>query len=234
MDPSKSLVGMGAGLGGLKRKRRALGALPSFLAVLSLVGVGGLLVVLRPAEARPQRPAAQASELPVISVPPTTAPISSAPTPIPKHPIPVPADWYAQEPIVRIGTIAIPKIGVTAPMYDGVTLWNIDLGPSHWPGTAFPGQPGNAVIAGHRVTHTHPFLHIDKLVPGDQVIFDVFGWRSVYVVTGHEVVAPTDLAIANPTPNATATLFSCHPPRSAEYRYVVHLVLQGAPTRSAS
>ena len=32
---------------------------------------------------------------------------------------------------------------------------------------------GNAVFAGHRVTHTHPFLDVDQLAPGDQVIFDM-------------------------------------------------------------
>ena len=33
-----------------------------------------------------------------------------------------------------------------------------------WPGSAVPGQLGNAVFAGHRVTHTHPFLRINELV----------------------------------------------------------------------
>src|SRR3712207_8743422 len=44
-----------------------------------------------------------------------------------------------------------------------------------WPGTAFPGETGNAVFAGHRVTHSHPFRHIDKLVPGDEVFFTING-----------------------------------------------------------
>jgi sortase A len=224
--------------GGLNGRRQALGLVPVVVAVLTLCGVGGLLTALGPAAARPQ---AQVGRLAAEPSPPAAAapPVSTASAPppataVPKRPIAIPADFYAHEAIVRIGTIEVPKLGVSAPMYDGVTLWNIDLGPSHWPGTAFPGQPGNAVIAGHRVTHSHPFLHIDQLVPGDQVLFNAFGWRSVYVVTGHDVVDPTDMAIANPTANATATLYSCHPLHSAKYRYVVHLVLRSGPTLSAS
>jgi sortase A len=108
---------------------------------------------------------------------------------------------------------------------EGITLRNIDLGPSHWPGTALPGDSGNAVFAGHRVTHTHPFLRINELAPGDLVIFHIDGRKSTYSVTGSEVVYPDNLSIVNQTETATATLFACHPPHSAKQRYVVHLAL---------
>src|SRR3954468_11460054 len=140
-------------------------------------------------------------------------------------PVTVPAAPYANEPIREIGTIEIPKIGLVHRVMEGVTLRNIDLGPSHWPGTAYPGQPGNAVFAGHRVTHTHPFRNIDQLVPGDQVIFTINGTRTVYVVTGHEIVRPTQTEIVTQTGTATGTIFACHPPHSAAFRYVVHLAL---------
>jgi sortase A len=109
----------------------------------------------------------------------------------------------------------------------GISLRNIDQGPSHWPGTALPGEKGNAVFAGHRVTHTHPFRNIDQLVQGDEVFFTIGGVRSRYLVTGHEVVSPSRLDIVNPTTTPTATLFACHPPGSAKQRYVVHLALAG-------
>lgn len=140
-------------------------------------------------------------------------------------PVPIPEDNYADEPIRLIGTITIPKLGLVHDLYDGVTLNNIDHGPSHWPGTALPGQPGNSVVAGHRVTHDHPFLELDKLRPGDLVIFDVGGARSTYRMTGSDVVAPDAVWIADPTPTPTATLYACHPPHSKKYRYVVHLAL---------
>ena len=140
-------------------------------------------------------------------------------------PVDVPVDSYASEPVIQIGTIEIPKIGLVSPIFHGITLRNIDHGPSHWPGTAFPGETGNAVFAGHRVTHTHPFMHIDRLEAGDQVTFTVQGIRTVYVVTGHEVVSPKNLSIVAQTSTPTATLFACHPPHFATFRYVVHLAL---------
>lgn len=96
-----------------------------------------------------------------------------------------------------------------------------------------PGQRGNAVFAGHRVTHSKPFRNIDQLVPGDEVIFEVGQTRSVYAVTGHKVVTPKALDIVNPTPTPTATLFACHPPGSAKFRYVVLLALVEDPPSAA-
>ena len=155
----------------------------------------------------------------------TTLPPAAARDAVPSRPINPPSQAYAPEPIIQIGTIEIPKIGLVSPIFHGITMRNIDLGPSHWPGTAFPGENGNAVFAGHRVTHTHPFLHIDQLVNGDLVYFTVQGIRTTYVVTGHEIVKPTELRITDQTATPTATIFGCHPPHFATYRYVVHLAM---------
>jgi sortase A len=159
-----------------------------------------------------------------VSVPPTTTTTVASAPPAPR-PVAVPEDPYADEVVQEIGTIEIPKIGLRHKVMHGITLRNIDHGPSHWPGTALPGETGNSVFAGHRVTHSHPFRRIHELAAGDQVIFTVGGVRSVYAVTGHEVVTPAALHIADPTPTPTGTLFACHPPGSARYRYVVHMAL---------
>jgi sortase A len=151
----------------------------------------------------------------------TPKPVAGEPT----SPIRVPADPYAPEAIQQIGTIQIPKIGLTSPLMRGVTLNNIDLGPSQWPGTAWPGQPGNSVIAGHRVTHTHPFLHIDQLVPGDQIVVTARGVTATYEVQRFFVVYPTQTDIVLPTATPTLTIFACHPPHSAKQRYVVQASL---------
>ncbi len=123
--------------------------------------------------------------------------------------------------MVQIGWIEIPKIGLRHPIYEGVTLTVIDRGPGHWPGTALPGEAGNAVFAGHRVTHTRPFRYIDQLSPGDLIIFHMPYGDFTYSVTEHLVVTPKDVWIVNQTRDPTVTLFACHPPGSARYRYVV-------------
>jgi sortase A len=134
-----------------------------------------------------------------------------------------PADPRAPEPLVELGTIEIPKIGVTKSIFEGITLTTLDHGPGHWPGTAMPGQPGNVVIAGHRVSHDKPFRHLEQLEPGDDVILTTGDGRFVYKVTGTEVVFPDALWIADQTPDATGTLFACTPPGSTKQRIVVHL-----------
>lgn len=137
-----------------------------------------------------------------------------------------PPDPNADEPLVEIGRIEIPRISLDRPLYEGITLGTLDAGPGHWPGSAMPGQIGNVVVAGHRVSHSGPFRNIDQLQPGDEVVLTTADGRFVYVVSGSEVVEPTAIEVIDQTPAATATLFACHPPGSTKYRYIVHLALR--------
>ena len=161
----------------------------------------------------------------------TTSTTMPAPTtttePLPA-PLEISLDPNATEPEVKLGSIAIPKLGLDATLYDGVLLTTLSKGPGHWPGTAMPGQLGNVVIAGHRVTHSRPFRHLDELVVGDPVIFTLTDGSSfTYEVVGSEVVTPDSTWIVDQTRAYTATLFACHPPGSAQERFVVHLKLAG-------
>jgi sortase A len=162
------------------------------------------------------------ADLPVPSTTATTAAPAKVAAPAPRtKPVAPPANERAKSPIVKIGEIRIPKIGLVHPVYEGVTLTVIDHGPGHWPGSAVPGQLGNSVFAGHRVTHSHPFRNVDKLVPGDEIIFVMPDGTYTYKMTKQEIVKPTDTWIVNPTPTATLTLFACHPPGSAAKRIVI-------------
>src|SRR4029077_17906096 len=149
------------------------------------------------------------------------APAATAPQAAPTGPIST--DFGARN---AIGRVEIPKIGVSQPMFEGVGLDVLANGPGHWSGTAMPGDNGNTVVAGHRVTHTHPFLDIDQLNPGDQVIFTTTAGRFVYAVTQTFIVTPDPTWIANPTSDPTMTLFACHPKHEKTHRIVVtgHLI----------
>ena len=142
------------------------------------------------------------------------------------QPIAPPADTHAKEPVIELGRIMIPKIGVDMPLYEGIRLSTLDLGPGHWPGTAMPGEVGNVVIGGHRTSKHRVFRHVDDLVAGDQIIFQDANGEHVYIVNRVEVVDPTDVWIINPTDTPTATLFACHPPGSTRQRIVVFADLQ--------
>lgn len=194
-------------------------------------------------------PAQAAEESPLLqAVATTTAPtttVTEAPTTVPEAPattlgtvppnvekkaVAPPRNPYAPEPIIEIGSMEIPKIGLRHKVMHGISLRNIDQGPSHWPGTALPGEAGNTVFAGHRTTNTKPFRRLDELRPGDEIIFNINGVRSVYLTTGTEIVTPNRLDIVNPTAEPTVTLFACHPPGSAKFRIVVRGVLAPSQT----
>jgi sortase A len=139
-------------------------------------------------------------------------------------PVPVPPpDPAAAEPYTEVGTIEIPRLGTSRPLLEGITLKTLNRGPGHWPGTAMPGDVGNVVVAGHRVSHGGVFRHIDQLEPGDEVFFTTLAGRFRYVVNGTTIVKPDAMYILDQTEDRTATLFACHPPGTTRERIVVHL-----------
>jgi len=156
-----------------------------------------------------------------------TTPLPAARGPGLPTPEPSPADPNAPTPDVVYGTLTLPSLGVSQQLHEGVTLTAIDRGPSHWPGTALPGQLGNVVVAGHRVTHTHPFYDLDRLRPGDPLVFTMRdGGTWTYRLTSLEIVTPDATRIVTQTPAYTATLFACNPKHSARQRIVAHFRMQ--------
>ncbi len=179
-----------------------------------------------PAEAPPNL--LRAAALPA----PDVAPPKPEPEPAPE-PLPEPVTTPVVDDSV-IGHIEIPALGLDAPLNSGIEMKFINRGPSHWPGTAMPGQAGNVVIAGHRVTKTKPFRYIDTLEVGDEVVFTVDGGRWVYRVASHEVVDDKAMWITEQTAEPTATLFACHPPGSAKFRWVTRLALDSSASQPPS
>ncbi len=157
-------------------------------------------------------------------------PVPDAVDPVVELPQPedAPTNPYAATPEVRHGQLEIPAIGLSQPFFEGVTLTAINRGPSHWPGTAMPGEVGNVVIAGHRTTYTKPFWSLNELEPGDELIFTVDGERITYVLERLEIIYPTDIHIVNQTAERRATLFGCHPRGSARQRIVGHFVIESS------
>jgi sortase A len=202
-----------------QRKRRTLVGL--IVGAVLAVGAGSTAFVVTRSDHASAHTVAPVvtttTESTTTTMPPTTT-TTLAPLP---QPTPPPVDAYATVPIYQIGTIEIPKIALVHPIFEGVWLTVVDHGPGHWPGSAMPGHPGNSVFAGHRVTHTHPFLNLDQMAVGDHVIFDMSDGVFTYSVTSITIVQPDDLGIATPTRYPTITLFACNPKHSAAQRIVV-------------
>lgn len=160
----------------------------------------------------------------------TTGPIAAvAPVPPEDTTLHTPEDVpdpSVRRPIQLIGRIRIPAIGVDRELRDQITQESIDLGPSHWPGTAMPGAFGNAVVAGHRNSHGAPFHDLGGLHVGDQIVLgDQLGHAFTYSVTEMFVVNPDAMWITEQQPGHTLTLFTCHPIGSSAQRLVVRATL---------
>jgi len=123
-----------------------------------------------------------------------------------------------------IALIDIPTIGVSKYVVAGVQTSDLKKGPGHYPGTPFPGELGNASIAGHRTTYGEPFRHLDDLNIGDPIIItDLMGRTFTYLVTNQQVVSATDSWVVATTDSnkAMLTLTTCHPEFSAKRRLII-------------
>jgi sortase A len=121
-----------------------------------------------------------------------------------------------------IGRIVIPRLGESLVFRQGVGASALQFGPGHYPQTSLPGQPGTVGIAGHRVTHTRPFLHLNLLRRGDVITLVVHGRRFRYRVYAMHVVSPTSLWVLMLRSRIQRlVLTTCHPPRTANFRLVV-------------
>ena len=124
-----------------------------------------------------------------------------------------------------VATIAIPSIGLRAGVREGVSADVLARGPGHYPGTSLPGEGGTIGIAGHRVTHTRPFLRIHELRRNALIVLSCGSQRHVYRVAAMRIVAPTDVWPVRRRPRVeTLVLTACHPPRTDLRRLVVFAV----------
>ena len=130
-----------------------------------------------------------------------------------------------------IDHLVIPRIGVNKFVVEGVQLDDLMKGPGHYPGTVFPGEAGNAAIAGHRTTYGAPFFDLNELSVGDPIyVTDRAGRTFVYQVSRPpQVVSPDDVSVLDPTPFAQLTLTTCNPRFEATSRLVVVARLSGRP-----
>ncbi|MGQ0825286.1 MAG: sortase [Actinomycetota bacterium] len=207
-------------------KRRLFSRRRMIVLGLGLAILAGACATTAVVVTRDDEPAEAAEDNPVLEAPDTTArrakatgtPSTLPPLPVPEPP---PADPYADVPVIQIGAMSIPKINLFHGIYEGVTLTVINHGPGHWPGSALPGQRGNAVFPGHRTTYSKPFNGLDLLAPGDEVVFHMPEGDQVYAVRETLIVKPTDLWIIDQSQAKTFTLIACHPKGSARERIVV-------------
>ena len=163
------------------------------------------------------------AELAMATTTTTTAPTPEEPVEVTRAP------ELMAEPTVPVGVpfgrIEIDKIGLDAVLFEGVDRDTLKLGPGHMPDTPLPGQPGNAVISGHRTTYGRPFFDVDQLVVGDTIEIETALGMNIYAIRQILVVAPTDVWVTDPIDGAWLTLTTCNPKFSAAERLIIQAEL---------
>jgi sortase A len=73
---------------------------------------------------------------------------------------------YNAEPVA---VLDIPALELHEAVVEGTSAADLQLGPGLVSGTKMPGEPGNAIIVGRRVSFGGPFAGIGGLRPGNQI-----------------------------------------------------------------
>jgi sortase A len=107
-----------------------------------------------------------------------------------------------------VGRIEIPRVGISSILAEGRDPRTLRRAVGHLPGTAFPGEAGNAVFAGHRDL---AFRGLRDIRPGDDVLVTSPDGVFQYRVDSTEVVAPDRVEVLAPTRRPTLTLITCFP-----------------------
>lgn len=107
-----------------------------------------------------------------------------------------------------LGRIEISSIGLAAMILEGVDPRTLRRGVGHIPGTAFPGQPGNVALAGHRDTFFRALRNIRK---EDEITLETLDGSYRYRVDLTQVVTAADTEVLNSSDDAILTLVTCYP-----------------------
>lgn len=114
------------------------------------------------------------------------------------------------EPIVPgapVARLLIPRIGLDEIVVEGVDGDELNAGPGHLPGSALPGEPGNAVVSAHRDRH---FRHFDALSIGDTLTTESSAGIQGWIIVSKRVLDENAPALFT-TRDATLTLTTCWP-----------------------
>ena len=108
-----------------------------------------------------------------------------------------------------VGRLLIPIVKLDEVIAEGVDDDELDAGPGHLPGSASPGEPGNAVISAHRDRHFHS---LGRVAIGDTVITETRTARTTWVITGRTIVGRYQPSLF-PSTEPELTLTTCWPIR---------------------
>lgn len=108
----------------------------------------------------------------------------------------------------RVGTITLPTLNLSWPIYEGTTEAQLGKGVGHFVQSVLPGETDNTVLSGHR---TSVFNRLGELKEKDLILVKTKAGTFTYEVEKFRVVYRTDRTVIVPTDSAVLTLTTCYP-----------------------
>ena len=130
--------------------------------------------------------------------------------------LPIPPSSPAQA--IRI---QIPALNVDAPIVQGDGWEQLKKGVGQHIGSPNPGEAGNMIFSAHNDVYGEIFRYLDQLQPGDEILVFTQQKQYTYVVSGKQIVEPTQVEVMADTSSPTLTLISCYPYLKDQQRIVV-------------
>jgi sortase A len=130
-----------------------------------------------------------------------------------------------------VALLRIPSLHLTQAVVAGTSAADLEKGPGLMPGTVLPGEQGNAVIAGRRMTFGGPFRSIGTLRHGAEInVTDGVGSFHYRVVSVRTVLSGQ--RAAGGTRDNRLTLVTSNSPYATNGLQVVDALLVGKPVPS--
>ena len=107
-----------------------------------------------------------------------------------------------------LAVLKVPAVGLEVPVYSEDTDLTMDRGAGIINGMAFPHEPGNIGISGHRDGY---FRALKDVNVGDKIILQTLEGPKHFVIDTTQVVEIADTALLQDTRQQTVTLVTCYP-----------------------
>jgi sortase A len=142
-----------------------------------------------------------------------------------------PWPWADTWPVARL---RVPAHGIDLVVLDGVSGGTLAWAPGHASASARPGDPGTAIVSGHRDTH---FRFLQDVRPGDEVIVETPARAPARFRVRETAVMDSRTAVIRTTGDGESTLvlLTCYPfdalAPGGPLRYAVAAERASAPAR---
>jgi sortase A len=145
-----------------------------------------------------------------ISEPSISPAASESATPAASSTPEAPTVLYPIQPALddKVGTITLPSLNLSWPIFEGTTETQLRKGVGHFVGSVLPGIRDNSVLSGHRFT---VFNRLGELTEGDLILVKTSAGTFTYRVRAFRVVDRSDKTVITPRQTAVLTLTTCYP-----------------------